>query len=44
MHNHELEELFNHRSPEQPWSHAEHPRSYAVTAATAPPSNFARTV
>jgi hypothetical protein len=35
MHNHELEELLDHRPPEQPRSHAEHPRSYAATAATA---------
>jgi hypothetical protein len=35
MRNHELKELLNHRPPEQPQSHAEHPCSYATTAATA---------
>jgi hypothetical protein len=35
MRNHELEELLDHRLPEQPQFHAEHPHSYAATAATA---------
>ena len=35
MRNHELEELLDHWPPEQPRSQAEHPRSYAATAATA---------
>jgi hypothetical protein len=35
MRNHELKELLDHRPPKQPQSHAEHPRSYAATAATA---------